>query len=112
MKIVKHSYSRLCFKADIIESLEKNNSFIVHTPSGTFQLTKAEFYSTFPNVLKTRSYKEERLYRYKYPSKRILLFLVSSSTATNSKLSGHKVSIDLVGDKIRERNPKNRSIVA
>lgn len=89
--ILEYSYSRLCFKADIIESLDENDSFVVHTPDGTFQLTKAEFYRTFPKVPLTKSYKDRRLYSCKYPPKRILPFMISS------------VSKDLVGDKIKEK---------
>lgn len=101
MKIVEYSCSRLCFKADKIEPLGENDSFIMHTPDGSFQLTKAEFQSTFPNVPLTKSYRVDRLYHYRSLPKQILPFLIPSATTVNSKSSGHKVPVDLVGDKIR-----------
>lgn len=33
MKVVEYEFSRLCFKADVIEPLGENDTFIVHTPT-------------------------------------------------------------------------------
>lgn len=55
--MVEYEYSRLCFKADIIEPLNENDSFVVHTPDGTFMFTKADFYRVFANVIKTKAIK-------------------------------------------------------
>ena len=44
MKTIEYTFSRLCFKADVIESLDDNDVFIVHTPDGSFRMTKADFY--------------------------------------------------------------------
>lgn len=75
MKIVGYEFGRLCFKADVIEQLNINDAFIVHTPEGSFQITKALFYKRFANVLKTKSYKERGIYHYpKIPTK-ALIFL-------------------------------------
>ena len=49
--MVEYSSSRLCFKADIIEQLNDNEEFAVHTPFGVFQMSKADFYNTFPNII-------------------------------------------------------------
>jgi hypothetical protein len=59
-----YRYSRLCFKADVIEPLRDNQSFRVVTPVGTFQMTKAEFRRDFSRVVKTMSYRERRIYHY------------------------------------------------
>ena len=41
--MIEYSSSRLSFKADIIESLNNEDEFAVHTPCGVFKMTKAEF---------------------------------------------------------------------
>lgn len=70
MKIVEYKFSRLCFKADIIEPLNVDDIFIVHTPEGSFQMSKADFYEVFSNVVNTKSYKERGIYHYpKTPNK-------------------------------------------
>ena len=56
--------SRLTFKRDVIEPLEPDDAFRVVTPLGTFEMTKADFYRVFPNVRKTRSYRETGTYNY------------------------------------------------
>ena len=56
--MVEYTSSRLCFKADLIEPLNDNDSFIVHTSDGTFKFTKADFYRVFSNVIETKSYQE------------------------------------------------------
>ncbi len=111
MKPVEYTYYRLCFKANIIESLNEDDSFIVHTPDGSFQLTKGNFYKLFPNVVASKSYQESRAYHYAKPPKKILPFLISSSTPINiqskpqnmSKGRKKNASKDLVGDTIREK---------
>lgn len=75
--MVEYTSSRLCFKADLIEPLKDNDSFIVHTPNGTFKFTKADFYRVFSNVIETKSYQEGRMYSCKYPPKRAMQFLIS-----------------------------------
>jgi len=64
-----YKFSRLCFKRDVIEGLSSRQTFRVETPVGIFQLTKADFYRVFPNVVKSRSYAEDGIYHYrKLPS--------------------------------------------
>ncbi len=76
MKVVEYTYHRLCFQADIIEPLNENDSFIVHTPEGSFQFTKREFYDLFPNVIKTKSYIEDRIYHYPTTPQRALHYKI------------------------------------
>ena len=59
-----YSSSRLCFKANVVEPLEMDDTFEVITPVGTFQMTKAEFYRNFANVIQSKSYRESRIYHY------------------------------------------------
>lgn len=75
MKIVEYKFSRLCFKADIIEPLNANDAFIVHTPKGSFQMTKEEFYNVFSNVAKSKSYTERGIYHYPKTPAKALVFL-------------------------------------
>jgi hypothetical protein len=64
-----YKFSRLCFKRGVIEALGPQESFRVETPVGKFQMTKADFYRVFPNVVKSRSYTEDGIYHYrKLPS--------------------------------------------
>lgn len=56
--------TRLLFKAAIIEALEPAQRFAVITPEGTFEMSKADFYRAFPNVVGSRSYREAGVYHY------------------------------------------------
>ena len=59
-----YKYTRLCFKADIIDPLADEDQFQVDTPEGSFVMTKAEFHKVFPNVVQTPSYRKGRIYHY------------------------------------------------
>lgn len=54
MSYTEYSCSRLTFKACIIESLKENDVFCIKTPVGSFQMTKGDFYKSFPNVIQTK----------------------------------------------------------
>ena len=99
--MVEYTSSRLCFKADLIEPLNDNDSFIVHTSDGTFKFTKADFYRVFSNVIETKSYQEGRLYSCKYPPKRAMQFLISGQPTPYKKSEKCMPTKDLVGEKIR-----------
>ena len=101
--MVEYTSSRLCFKADLIEALKDNDSFIVCTPTGTFKFTKADFYRVFANVIKTKSYQEGRMYSCKYPPKRAMQFLISSQSSTFEQSKRCKPTKDLVGEEIRKK---------
>jgi hypothetical protein len=72
----RYSYSRLCFKRDIIEPLTDDQQFEVVTPSGTFRMTKREFRSVFPNVVASASYRDGGVYHFKQVPSRAMTFLV------------------------------------
>lgn len=99
--MVEYTSSRLCFKADLIEPLKDNDSFIVHTPNGTFKFTKADFYRVFSNIIETKSYQEGRLYSCKYPPKRAMQFLISGQSSTYKQTERYISTKDLVGEEIR-----------
>ena len=63
----QYSFSRLCFKAGEIEPLEMDDTFCIIIKVGTFVMTKREFYETFPNVVKSKSYIQDRKYHYPTP---------------------------------------------
>ena len=46
------------------------------TPVGTFEMTKADFYRAFPNVVRSRSYREGGVYHYPSVPKAALEFRV------------------------------------
>ena len=101
--MIEYAFSRLCFKADIIEPLNDNDEFAVHTPFGVFQMTKAEFYETFPNIVKTESYQKNRIYSMKNPTKKALRFLTNAKPNMNLQVNGIKPIKDLIGNEIREK---------
>ena len=104
--MVHYSSSRLCFKADFIEPLNDDDIFAVHTPVGVFQMSKAEFYNTFPNIVKTESYQKGRLYSMKTPTKKAIQFLTDVPPNLNIRSKVHKSNKpirDLVGNGIREK---------
>lgn len=76
--MIKESYraTRLLFKASIIEPLSDNDLFAIHTPEGVFQMTKADFYRVFNNVVTTMSYKERGIYHYWKTPQKAMQFLV------------------------------------
>ena len=78
---VSYRASRLLFKAAVIEPLEPPDHFQVITPAGTFEMSKAQFYRAFPNVVQSRSYREAGVYHYPKVPVAALQFLRSSADA-------------------------------
>ena len=66
-----------------------------------FRMTKADFYRVFPNVPKTKSYQEGRIYHCKYPPQRAMQFLTDS--ISNHQREDKRLNMDLIGDEIREK---------
>jgi hypothetical protein len=75
--LVTYRHTRLCFKADQIEPLPMDGSFRVTTNVGIFQMTKAEFYRDFANVVQTRSYRAPGGYHYSVLPRRAESYRVS-----------------------------------
>ena len=71
-----YHYYRLGFKRDQIEPLADRDHFTVITPVGTFRMTKAAFYSTFPNVVESRSYRISGRYHYPKVPEKALRYLI------------------------------------
>ena len=61
---VEYEFSRLCFKADLIEPLDWDDYFCVITKTCVFKMSKREFYENFPNVIQSKSYQESKIYHY------------------------------------------------
>jgi 8-oxo-dGTP pyrophosphatase MutT (NUDIX family) len=67
--VVSYRANRLLFKAAVVEPLGSSDRFEIVTPHGTFEMSKADFYRAFPNVVQSRSYQEVGVYHYpKLPS--------------------------------------------
>lgn len=77
---VSYRASRLLFKANVIERLKPDSKFRIVTPVGTFEMSKAEFYSAFPNVVSSRSYMERGAYHYPRVPAAALRFKVGSES--------------------------------
>lgn len=80
-----YSSSRLRFKRDVIEPLEMNDLFRVDTPHGSFQMTKAEFYRDFKNIVESASYRERGEYHSKNPPKKAQKYLVNSTVEATAQ---------------------------
>jgi hypothetical protein len=63
-RVPSYEFSRLGFRADVIEPLSPSDLFRIVTPEGTFEMSKADFYRDFANVVRSMSYRERRLYHY------------------------------------------------
>lgn len=74
--VASYHYSRLAFKAAIIEPLDLDNVFTVSTPVGTFRMTKRQFYAEFPRVVASSSYRDKGLYHFPKVPEHALRFLV------------------------------------
>jgi hypothetical protein len=74
--VVSYSATRLLFKAAVIEALDPEQRFRVETPVGTFELTKADFYRVFRNVVQSASYRDHGIYHYSTLPRKALEFRV------------------------------------
>ena len=64
---VSYAAKLLHFKAKYIERLSDDEVFEIRAPEATWRMTKAEFYATFPNVVRSSSYTTKRR-EYWYPT--------------------------------------------
>ena len=69
---------RLTFRADVIERLHADDSFCVTTPHGSYQMTKAEFYEAFSNVVASVSYQRDAIYHYSRTPRKADAFRVAA----------------------------------
>lgn len=72
--VQKYKFSRLCFRADMIEPLDWDDTFCVITPKGCFAMTKREFYKAFLNVVESVSYRQNGIYHYSKTPQKALRF--------------------------------------
>jgi hypothetical protein len=78
MPAMQYRYSRLTFKRDLIEPLSDEESFMVITRDGTFQMTKGDFKRVFKNVMESNAYQQGGLYNYVRIPQKALRFLVGN----------------------------------
>lgn len=81
-----YKFTRFCFKKEVIEPLDWSDEFRMITPDGTFQMSKADFYEMFPNVVESRSYRENGIYHSKNAPRKALRFLLRDSDEVASQL--------------------------
>ena len=75
---ISYRSTRLHFKRNIIEPLRMQDEFEIVTPTGTWRMTKSDFYRVFPNVLASTSYSGPRgEYHYPNPPPQARQFQVS-----------------------------------
>ena len=63
----------------------------------------AGFRNTFPNIVKTESYRKRRLYSMKSPTRKAMQFLTDAPPNLKIKTKDHKPIRDLIGNDIREK---------
>ncbi|MBN1210530.1 MAG: hypothetical protein JXB05_37095 [Myxococcaceae bacterium] len=68
--------TRLLFRADVIEGLADDQSFRIETPDGAYEMTRAEFLCTFPNVAASNTYRSTGQYSYSTTPAKARRFLV------------------------------------
>ena len=56
--------TRFTLRRDVIESLGPGEVVRIETPSGGFELTKAQVYEAFPRAVQSRSYREDGIYHW------------------------------------------------
>ena len=76
---VTYRYSRLSFHRNSIEPLKDSDRFRAETSLEAFEMSKAEFYQTFPNVVQTDSYTKKGLYNYPKVPEKAKRFLVTAA---------------------------------
>jgi hypothetical protein len=75
---VRYKFTRLCFRADLIDPLGESDSFCVDTPQAIFIMTKSQFRRVFANVVKSSAYREgQRIYHYRKTPRKALPFLAA-----------------------------------
>lgn len=82
---VTYRYSRLTFHRDSIEPLKSDDVFRVETRDGVFEMSKADFYQTFPNVVRSSAYKDNGYYNYEPVPEKAKRFLVKEQPGTIKK---------------------------
>ncbi len=86
---VAYRYSRLTFHRDSIEPLEPDELFRVETPVGAFEMSKADFYETFPGVVRSRSYAINGHYNYATVPRKAERFLVDRHPLSGTRKTPH-----------------------
>jgi hypothetical protein len=77
---VRYRFSRLCFRADVIEPLHEDDTFEVETPVGLFRMTKRQFSESFARLRETKSYAERGIYHFPTVPQRAEKFRVGTVT--------------------------------
>ena len=85
---VTYRYSRLTFHRDSIEPLKPNDLFRAETPDGVFEMSKADFYETFPKVVRSRSY-ANGYYNYRKIPNQAYRFLVDRKPWSGARKTPH-----------------------
>lgn len=73
--VAAYSASRLLFRAGIIEPLNPTDRIRIETRDGVFEMTKADFYRVFPNVVRSESYRVSGVYHYARTPEKAYQFL-------------------------------------
>ena len=81
LPVARYRFTRLAFKAAVIEPLLPSDEFRVDTPVGSFQMSKHDFYGVFANVAASSSYQESGLYRYASVPEKALRFMIIDAPA-------------------------------
>ncbi len=84
-KTITYTHTRLAFIRDEIEPLEVFDTIRIESNMGVFELTKAQFIATFPNVRQSFSYTHNGCYHYPTLPGKARQFLVGAAKPSSAK---------------------------
>jgi len=75
---MEYKSARLTFKRDDIEPLSNDDCFIIYVTneSKKYQMTKAQFYEVFDNVVSSKSHKDAGVYSYETTPSKAYKFII------------------------------------
>lgn len=76
-----YASNHLTFRRDLIDALRDEDVFEVATPAGRFRMSRADFYTQFPEVIGSSSYRDRGEYHYPMIPYKAFRFLVREEKA-------------------------------
>jgi len=84
-----YASNHLTFRRDLIDALGDDEFFEVTTPAGRFRMSRGDFYSQFPEVTVSSSYRDLGEYHYPMIPYKAFRFLVREEKAVAANRSAY-----------------------
>lgn len=84
-----YASNHLTFRRDLIDRLGDEDIFEVATPAWRFRMSRADFYSQFPEVTGSSSYRDLGQYHYPMIPYKAFRFLVREQKPSVPAAAGH-----------------------